>query len=55
MNCELVLGESEWLDEPIENKSVLIDKEKRIRGYYILTDIDEIERLDTEIDILINF
>jgi hypothetical protein len=55
INCELVIGENEWLDKPIENKSVLIDKEKRIRGYYFLTDIDEIERLDTEIDILINF
>ena len=55
INCELVLGEDEWLDKPIANKSVLIDKERRIRGYFIITDISEIERLDTELDILISY
>jgi protein SCO1 len=48
--CELVL--------PFEVKSmhqfVLVDKEKRIRGYYNGLDVTEVDRLITEIRVLLN-
>ena len=55
INCELVMGENVWLKEPILNKAVLVDKQRRIRGYFITNEISEIERLDTELDILISY
>lgn len=33
---------------------VLIDKQRRIRGYYDATDLEEIDRLNTEVYILLN-
>ena len=55
INCELVLGEEEWLQEPITNKYVLIDGQRSIRGYYECDNLDDIERLDVELDILFNY
>ena len=55
INCELVLGEDLWLKEPITNKYVLIDSQRRIRGYYEVDNLDDIERLDVELDILLNY
>jgi protein SCO1/2 len=55
LNCELILGEDHLLKEPIVNKYVLVDDERRIRGYYNCTDLEDIERLDVELDILINY
>ncbi len=55
INCVLVLGEDHWLKEPITNKYVLIDGQGRIRGYYECDNLDDIERLDVELDILLNY
>ena len=55
INCELVLGEDHWLNEPVTNKYVLIDAQRRIRGYYECDNLDDIERLDVELDILLNY
>lgn len=55
INCELVLGEDHWLNEPITNKYVLIDGQRKIRGYYECDNLDDIERLDVELDILLNY
>jgi protein SCO1/2 len=55
INCELVLGEDHWLNEPLTNKYVLIDAQRRIRGYYECDNLDDIERLDVELDILLNY
>ena len=40
-----------FLHEPW--KAVLIDNQKRIRGYYAFTNLEEIDRLKVEIEILI--
>jgi protein SCO1 len=55
INCELVLGENKPLTTAVVNKYVLIDTERRIRGYYLVDNLDEIERLDVELDILLNY
>ena len=55
INCELVLGEDRLLTKPLTNKYVLIDKKLMIRGYYQVDNLDEIERLDVELDILLNY
>lgn len=55
INCELILGEDRWLQAGIGNKYVLIDNMRRIRGYFDCTQLSEIERLDTELDILLNY
>lgn len=55
INCELILGEDHYLNQPISNKYVLVDSEKYIRGYYDCSDLDDIERLDVELDILLNY
>lgn len=54
INCHLILGEDHWLSNPIPYKYVLIDKDAIIRGYFNCTEFKEIERLDTELDILLN-
>jgi protein SCO1/2 len=55
INCELVFGEDRFIDEAIANKFVLIDKAGLIRGYFNVDDLEEIERLDIELDILLNY
>ncbi|MEN8248240.1 MAG: hypothetical protein ABFS32_04865 [Bacteroidota bacterium] len=55
MNCEMILGENQWITEAIPYKFVLIDKERRIRGYFNVLELEEIERLDIELDILLNY
>jgi len=55
INCELILGEDHWLNSGISNKYVLIDSSRKIRGYYDCTQLSEIERLDIELDILLNY
>lgn len=44
-NCILFLKEP-W-------KAVLVDKQKRIRGYYAFTNLEETDRLKVEIEILL--
>ena len=55
INCELALGEDNWIDNGIAFKYVLVDTEGIIRGYIEATTLEEIERLDTEVDILLNY
>ena len=55
INCELVVGEDQWVNEFAPNNYVLVDKEGRIRGYIDSSTLKEIERLDTEVDILLNY
>lgn len=55
MNCQLVLGEDQLIEQPIANKFVLIDDQRRIRGYFQLDELDDIDRLDMELDILLNY
>ncbi len=35
--------------------AVLVDKDRRIRGYYVISDREEVDRVISEIDILIKF
>lgn len=51
-NCSLVLGQDKAISEPIFNQLVLADKKKRIRGYYNGNELEEMDRLDVELDIL---
>jgi protein SCO1/2 len=44
-NCALFLKEP-W-------KAVLLDKQKRIRGYYAFTNLEETDRMNVEIEILL--
>ena len=44
-NCVLFLKEP-W-------KAVLVDKQKRIRGYYAFTNLEETDRLKVEVEILL--
>jgi len=44
-NCVLFLKQP-W-------KAVLVDKQKRIRGYYAFTSLEETDRLNVELDILL--
>jgi hypothetical protein len=55
LNCELVMGEDRFIEEAIPHKVVMIDVDGRIRGYFMLDDLEEIERLDIELDILLNY
>jgi len=55
INCELVFGEDKWLANSIPFKYALVDTEGSIRGYFATNKLDDIERLDTELDILINY
>lgn len=55
INCELIIGEDHYINEPIINKYVLIDSDGQIRGYFQLDDLDEIQKLDMELDILLNY
>ena len=55
INCELTMGEDRYLNETPAYKYVLIDKQRRIRGYFQLDNLDEIVRLDMELDILLNY
>jgi protein SCO1 len=55
INCDLIFGEDKYMSTAIANKYVLIDTERRVRGYYLVDDLDEIERLDVELDILLNY
>jgi protein SCO1/2 len=41
-----------FLKEPW--KAVLVDKQKRIRGYYAFTSLEEMDRLNVEVEILLN-
>lgn len=51
-NCALVLGQDSAITQPIFNKLVLVDKQKHIRGYYTGDDLEDMDRLDIELDIL---
>jgi len=55
INCEVVLGEDQWLGKAIYNKYVLVDNLRQIRGYFDCNKLSEIERLDAELDILMNY
>lgn len=51
-NCTLVLGQNHSIDSPLFNQLVLVDSEKRIRGYFTGNELKEMDRLDIELDIL---
>lgn len=51
-NCALVLGQDSAISKPIYNKLILVDRQKRIRGYYQGNDLEDMDRLDMELDIL---
>ncbi len=51
-NCALVLGQEVAIAKPIFNRLVLVDAKKRIRGYYNGADLEDMDRLDIELDIL---
>ena len=55
LNCELVMGEDRYLIKHIEHKYILIDSARQIRGYFKLSDLDDIQRLDMELDIVLNY
>jgi len=52
VNCQFVLGQDKKLDTIPINQIILIDHKLRIRGYYQGEILEEIDRLDVEIDIL---
>ncbi len=51
-NCALVFGQEVAITTPIYNQLVLVDAKKRIRGYYNGADLEDMDRLDVELDIL---
>ena len=51
-NCSLVLGQEVAIFEPLYNQLVLVDKYKRIRGYFNGNELEDMDRLDIELDIL---
>jgi protein SCO1 len=51
-NCSLVLGQGQSISEPLYNQLVLVDEQKRIRGYFSGHKLEEMDRLDMELDIL---
>ena len=51
-NCSLVLGQEVSISAPIYNQLVLVDAQKRIRGYFNANELKEMDRLDMELDIL---
>ena len=55
LNCELIMGKDKEVFEPAMNKYVLLDTKHHIRGYFYLDELLEIERLDMELDILLNY
>ena len=55
LNCELILGEDHFLLAPLFNKYVLVDSLRQIRGYFMIDELKEIDRLDMELDILLNY
>lgn len=51
-NCALIWGQEMAISKPIYNQLVLVDKKKQIRGYYLGNELEEMDRLDIELDIL---
>ena len=51
-NCSLVLGQDSVIHKPIFNQLVLVDTHKQIRGYYSGSELEDMDRLDIELDIL---
>ncbi len=53
-NCVLVFGQEVAITNPVYNQLVLVDSEKRIRGYFNGNNLEDMDRLDIELDILNN-
>lgn len=51
-NCSLAIGQDSIVTKPVHNQLVLVDSKKQIRGYYNGNDLEEMDRLDIELDIL---
>lgn len=51
-NCSLVLGQEVAISKPVYNQLVLVDAQKRIRGYFNGNELEDMDRLDVELDIL---
>lgn len=51
-NCALVIGQGSAITKPIYNQLILVDSKKRIRGYYDGASVEDMDRLDIELDIL---
>lgn len=52
VNCGLVLGQEVEISTPIFNQLVLVDINKQIRGYFNGNELEDMDRLDMELDIL---
>ena len=52
MNCQLVLGEGVDSLSPPSHKIVLVDRHGQIRGYYVGSVFEDMDRLELELKIL---
>lgn len=52
INCQLMLGEGINVITPPTHKLVLVDRDGQIRGYYLGSDFEDMDRLDMELKIL---
>lgn len=51
-NCALIWAQEFAISKPIYNQLILVDEKKQIRGYYFGDNLEEMDRLDIELDIL---
>lgn len=51
-NCALIIGQDSSISKPLYNQLVLVDSKKRIRGYFNGNELEDMDRLDVELDIL---
>lgn len=51
-NCSLAIGQDSIITRPVHNQLVLVDVKNQIRGYYNGNELEEMDRLDMELDIL---
>ena len=53
VDCELIMNGELDPELPINEKAVLVDSNGYIRGYYQTTELDDLDRLEVELDILL--
>lgn len=53
VDCELLMNGELDAELPISEKAILVDSNGQIRGYYQTTELDDLDRLEVELDILI--
>jgi protein SCO1/2 len=52
-DCELIMNGELDAALPLNEKAVLVDSNGQIRGYYQTTELDDLDRLEVELDILL--